>query len=89
MRSAQCQRLGRRSRSRRPPLTSRAANPKVCFQVGAARSLSECAMTIVASRSSGIRLPSAPGACSPANSHARTRALRIARKPSGRPLPGS
>lgn len=39
--------------------------PEVCFQVGAAACFSECAVMIVASRSTGIRPPPAPGARSP------------------------
>ena len=62
-------------------------NPNVFFQVGAAFSFSECASTIVASRSTGIRAPSAPGARSPASAQARpraaARALRIARSARG------
>jgi hypothetical protein len=58
-------------------------NPNVRFQVGAADSFSECAITIVASRSKGISAPSAPGADFPASFHtcsrAAARALRIAR----------
>ena len=42
--------------------------------MGAAFSFSECASTIVASRSTGIRDPSAPGARSPASAQARSRA---------------
>ena len=61
---------------------ARGWNPKVFFQVGAAFSFPECASTIVASRSTGIRFPSAPGARSPASAQARSRAaaraLRIA-----------
>ena len=48
--------------------------PKVFFQVGAACSFSECAITIVASRSTVTRPPSAPGAASPASAQARSRA---------------
>src|SRR5262249_39972174 len=48
--------------------------PKVFFQVGAACSFSECAITIVASRSIVISPPSAPGAACPARSHACSRA---------------
>jgi hypothetical protein len=44
------------------------------FQVGAACSFSECAITIVASRSTVTRPPSAPGALSPASAQARSRA---------------
>ena len=61
---------------------ARGWNPKVFFQVGAACSFSECAITIVASRSTVISAPSAPGARSPASAQARSRAaaraLRIA-----------
>ena len=49
-------------------------NPKVFFQVGAAWSLPECATTMVASRSTVTRPPSAPGALSPARAQARSRA---------------
>jgi hypothetical protein len=48
--------------------------PNVFFQVGAACSFSECAITIVASRSMVTRPPSAPGALSPASVQARSRA---------------
>ena len=48
--------------------------PKVFFQVGAACSFSECAITIVASMSTGISAPPAPGAACPASSRARSRA---------------
>ena len=48
--------------------------PKVFFQVGAACSFSECAITMVASRSMMTRPPSPPGAASPASAQARSRA---------------
>src|ERR1035438_4431028 len=48
--------------------------PKVRFQVGMAWSFSEWAITIVASRSTVTRLPSAPGAFCPASAQARSRA---------------
>ena len=48
--------------------------PNVFFQVGAACCFSECAITIVASRSTVTRPPSAPGAASPASAQARSRA---------------
>ena len=61
--------------------------PKVFFHVGAAFSFSECAITIVASMSTGISAPSAPGARSPASAQARSRAaaraFRIARSARG------
>ena len=61
--------------------------PNVFFQLGAAFSFSECASTMVASMSTGIRLPSAPGARSPASAQARSRATarawRIARSARG------
>ena len=66
---------------------ARGWNPNVFFHVGAAFSLSECAITIVASMSTGISDPSAPGARSPASVQARSRAaaraLRIARSARG------
>ena len=49
-------------------------NPNVFFHVAAACSFSECAITIVASRSTVTSPPSAPGAASPASAHARSRA---------------
>jgi hypothetical protein len=56
---------------------------------GAACSFSECAVTIVASISTGISAPSAPGARSPASAQARSRAaaraLRITRSACGLP----
>ena len=61
--------------------------PKRLLPGGAAFSFSECASTIVASISTGIRPPSAPGARSPASAQARSRAaaraLRIARSARG------
>ena len=48
--------------------------PNVFFQVGAACSFSEWAITMVASRSTVTRPPSAPGASSPASAQARSRA---------------
>ena len=59
------------------PWSAKAARgwkPKVFFQVGAACSFSEWAITIVASRSTVTSPPSAPGAFSPASAHARSRA---------------
>jgi len=63
-------------------------NPNVFFHVAAAFSFSECAITIVASISTGISDPSAPGARSPASAQARSRAaaraLRITPSARGR-----
>jgi hypothetical protein len=63
--------------------------PKVFFQVGEACSLSEWAVTIVASRST-VTMP--PGAASPASAQARSRAAawaaRIAFSAAGRRWPG-
>jgi hypothetical protein len=74
-----------------PPWSAQAVigwKPKVFFQVGAARSLSECAITMVASRSTVTSAPSAPGAAPAASAHARSRAAdraaRIARSDRGR-----
>ena len=62
--------------------------PNVFFQVGAACCFSECAITMVASRSTVTRPPSAPGAASPASaqacSRAAARAARIAFSARGR-----
>jgi hypothetical protein len=48
--------------------------PKVFFQVGQACSFSECAITMVASRSMMTGPPSPPGAAPPASAQARSRA---------------
>jgi len=62
-------------------------NPNVFFQVGAACSLSERAITMVASRSTMTGPPSAPGALPSASAQARSladaRAARIAFSPRG------
>ena len=63
--------------------------PNVFFQVGAASSFSECAITIVASRSTVTRFPSAPGAASQASAHAAPAPPGSPPAPAARPPPGS